>query len=152
MPELIDVINNSGIDLLNDIRANLGASGTNATGRTSNSLRIEVTQSGTKTKLTLYGRPFFTTVEEGRKPTPNKKPSREFIENLRPWAESRGIPQSAVWAIATHINQRGTDLWLAGGRQDIYTDPINGFVDTVGQAILDSEAENLIFKVKQMKW
>src|SRR5688500_6811296 len=90
MPEHIDVVQNEGIHLINNIHVNLGSTGTNATLKTSQSLRIEVTQSGDVTKLTLFGRAFFTSVEDGRRPTPGKKPSREFIENLRPWAEARG--------------------------------------------------------------
>jgi hypothetical protein len=152
MPELIDVISQEGIELINSIRANLGATGTNATMKTSQSLRIETRQEGTKIKLTLYVRPFFTSVEDGRRPTPNKKPSREFIENLKPWAEERGIPASAVWAIATKINQRGTNLWLAGGRDDIIPPAVDEFVNNVSQAALENQADNFILKVKQMKW
>src|SRR3990170_8440844 len=119
MPELIDVVRNEGIDLINNVRVNLGSTGTNATLKTSQSLRVETKQEGTKVKMQLIGRQFFTSVDDGRKPTPGKKPSRAFIENLKPWAEARGIPESAVWAIATVINRRGTNLWLAGGRDDI---------------------------------
>ena len=104
--ELIEIVNQQGVELINNIRANLGSTGTNATLRTSQSLRIEVTQEGANIRLKLFGRPFFNTVETGRKATPGKKPSREFIENLKPWAEARGIDESAVWAIATKINQK----------------------------------------------
>ena len=152
MPELIDVVNSEGIHLINNIRVNLGSTGTNATLKTSQSLRIEVTQDGDKIKLTLFGRAFFTSVEDGRKPTPGKKPSREFIENLRPWAESRGIPQEAVWAIATNINKKGTNLWRAGGREDILEPAVDEFVNNVSQAALDSEADNFQLKLRQMKW
>jgi hypothetical protein len=152
MPEIIDVVQNEGIHLINNIRVNLGSTGTNATLKTSQSLRIEVTQSGDKIKLTLFGRAFFTSVEDGRKPTPGKKPSREFIENLKPWADARGIPQSAVWAIATSINKKGTNLWRSGGREDILEPAVDEFVSNVSQAALDNEADNFQLKLKQMKW
>src|SRR6188768_1404812 len=113
MPETIEIVNTNGITLVNDIRANLGSTGTNATLKTSQSLRFETTQEGPKTRFKLFGRPFFNTVSTGRKPTPTQKPSREFIENLKPWAEARGIDEGAVWAIATKINKLGTNLWRA---------------------------------------
>lgn len=152
MPEIIDIVRNNGIEFLNDLRANLITTGTNATRRTSDSLRIEVTQEGTKTKMQALGRPFFTSVEDGRKSTPGKKPSREFIENLRPWAAARGIDQSAVWAIATKINERGTDLWLAGGRNDIIGPAVDNFTNNVAQALLDNAATEFQIKIRQMKW
>src|SRR5690606_13310476 len=105
--ELFDALRVRTIDMVNDIRANLGATGTNATGRTSQSLRFEITQNGGKMNMRLYGRPFFMTVQTGRRPTPEKKPSREMIDNLRVWMEARGMDASKVWGLATKINQRG---------------------------------------------
>lgn len=150
--EIIDLINSKGIDLINDIRANLGSTGTNATGRTSQSLRIEVKKEGTKIKLQLFGRAFFTSVDDGRRPTPGKKPSREFIENLKPWAASRGIDESAVWAIATSINQKGTNLWKDGGRETVVPPAVDDFVNDVSLALLDNAATEFQIKIRQMKW
>ena len=146
--ELIDILNQQGTELVNDIRANLGSTGTNATLKTSQSLRFEISQEGTKTRLKLFGRPFFNTVSTGRKPTPNKKPSREFIENLKPWAEARGLPESAVWAIATKINKLGTNLWRAGGREDIVEPAVDNFINDVSQQLLDLKADELVLKIK----
>jgi hypothetical protein len=148
--DLIEILNQEGIELVNGIRANLGSTGTTATGKTSQSLRFEISQEWTKTRLKLFGRPFFMTVETGRKATPNKKPSREFIENLKPWAEARGIPEGAVWAIATKINKLGTNLWRAGGREDIVEPPVDNFINNVGQALLDSKADELVFKIREI--
>ena len=148
MPELIEIVNQQGIELINSIRANLGSTGTNATLKTSQSLRFEITTEGTKTRLKLFGRPFFNTVSTGRKPTPNQKPSREFIENLKPWAASRGIPEGAVWAIATKINKQGTNLWKAGGRTDIVEPAVDDFINNISQQLLDLKADELVFKVK----
>ena len=120
--------------------------------RTSQSLRIEVKKEGNTVKLQLFGRPFFNTVETGRKPTPNKKPSREFIENLKPWAAARGIPESKVWAIATVINRRGTNLWLDGGRDDIKGPAIDNFINSVSLAALDNLATEFQIKIRDMKW
>lgn len=152
MPEIFEVIQDKGIDLINNIRVNLGSTGTNATVKTSQSLRIELKQEGTKYSLTLYGRPFFMTVQTGRRPTPDKKPSREMISNLMEWVDARGIDESAVWAIATNINKRGTKLWRDGGRTDIVDPAVDTFVNDVSQAFLEAEADNYILKVRQMKW
>lgn len=152
MPEIFSVIQNSGIELINNIRANLGATGTNATNKTSQSLRIELKQEGTKFKLQLFGRPFFMTVETGRRPTPDKKPSREMISNITEWVNARGIDESAVWAIATKIQQRGTRLWFEGGREDIVQPAVDTFINDVSQALLEAEADNFILKVRRLEW
>lgn len=152
MPEIFNVIQSEGIELINNTRANLGSSGQNATNQTSQSLRIQITQEGSKYKMQLFGRPFFMTVQTGRRPTPDKKPSREMIENLLPWIAARGIDESAVWAIATKINQRGTELWRAGGRTDIVDPAVDQFVNDVGQNLLEAEADNFQLKVRGMEW
>jgi hypothetical protein len=148
MPEIFDIVNAKSIELVNNIRANLGASGQNATLRTSQSLRFELKQEGTGYKMQLFGRPFFNTVETGRKPTPDKKPSREMIANIGIWAAARGMDERAVWAIATKIQKKGTQLWRDGGRTDIVEPAVDTFINDVSTAILDKEADNFILKVK----
>lgn len=150
MPELIDIVNQKGVDLINNIRINLGRTGTNATLKTSQSLRQEITENSETINFKLYGRAFFMTVETGRRPTPDKKPSREMIENLRPWAASRGIDESKVWAIATKIQKQGTALWQAGGRDDIVEPPVDTFVNDLGWAMLDQLATD--FQIKVREW
>lgn len=149
--EIFDSIRVRSFDLINNIRANLGATGTNATGRTSQSLRFELKQEGNKYKMTLFGRPFFMTVQTGRRPS-DKKPSREMIDNLRVWMNARGMDSSKVWAVATKINQRGTRLWFEGGRQDIVDPAVDEFINGVSQDALEAEADNFVLKVRQMKW
>jgi hypothetical protein len=148
MPEIFDIVNAKSIELVNNIRANLGAAGQNATLRTSQSLRFELKQEGTSYKMQLFGRPFFMTVETGRKPTPDKKPSREMIANIGIWAAARGMDENAVWAIATKIQKKGTQLWRDGGRTDIVEPAVDTFINDVSTAILDKEADNFILKVK----
>lgn len=152
MPVLIDPVRNSGIELLNNLRANFITTGTNATRRTSDSLRIEVSQEGTKVKMQLLGKEFFNVVRTGRKPTPGKKPSREMIANLSVWAEARGIDQSAVWAIATKIQASGTQLWREGGRTDIVEPAVDEFVNDVSTAILEQAATEFQIKIREMEW
>lgn len=152
MPVIFDTVQNRAIDLINDIRANLGASGTNATGKTSQSLRLEIKQEGTKVKMQLFGRPFFMTVQTGRKPTPDKKPSREMIDNLKEWVNARGLDESAVWAIATKIQRRGTRLWFEGGRDDIVDPAVDTYINDVSQELLDAQVENFVLKIRSLEW
>jgi hypothetical protein len=150
--DIIKILTNEGIDLANNIRANIGAAGQWTTGETGNSLHIKVTQEGTKVKAQLLGRPYFMTVQTGRKPTPGKKPSREMISNITRWVEARGIDLEAVWAIAMTIQRRGTDLWLRGGRTDIVDPAVDEFINNVSQALADAGADDLVLKIRQAKW
>lgn len=148
--ELIEIVNEQGNELVNNIRGNLASTGTNATGKTSQSLRFEISSEGTKTKLQLFGRPFFNSVRDGRKPTPNQKPSREFIENLKPWAQARGINEGAVWAIATKINKLGTNLFREGGRTDIVEPAVEKFIYEVESQWLDAKMDEIILKAREI--
>lgn len=152
MPEIFDIVQQRSVDLINDIRANMGAAGQNATGKTSQSLRFEIKQEGTKVKMQLFGRPFFMTVQTGRKPTPDKKPSREMISNLTEWVNARGMDESAVWAIATKIQQRGTRLWFEGGRDDIVDPAVDTYINDVSQELLDAQVENFVLKIRSLEW
>jgi hypothetical protein len=152
MPEIFNVIQNQSINLVNNIRINLGRAGMFVTNKTQQSLRQEVKQEGTKYTVQVFGRPFFMTVQTGRRPTPDKKPSREMVENIREWMDARGIDESAAWAIATNINKKGTRLWREGGRTDIVDPAVDTFVNDVGQAFLEAEAENFSIRVRTMKW
>ena len=64
MPEIFEIVNQNGIELINNLRANLGSTGTNATLKTSQSLRIEVNVDGLKVGMKLYGRAFFTSLKQ----------------------------------------------------------------------------------------
>lgn len=152
MPELFNVVQSEGIDLINDVRINLGRTGTNATNKTSQSLRVQINQEGSKIKMQLYGRPFFMTVQTGRKPTPGKKPSREMVDNIREWMNARGMDESQAWAVATNINNKGTKLWREGGREDILDPAVDQFVNDVSQELLEAEAENFQLKIRGMEW
>lgn len=152
MPQIIDIVTNNGIQWTNDVRANMGAAGMNVTLKTANSLRIEVIQETGKVKMTAFGRPFFNTVRTGRRPTPEKKPSRDMIANIAEWVDGRGLPESAVWAIATNIQKKGTKLWQQGGRTDIIEPATDDLINNVAQDLLDAKADEMILKIREMKW
>lgn len=149
MPELFEPINNQAIHLVNNIRVNLGSTGSNATGKTSQSLRFELKQEGSKYKMQLFGRPFFMTVQTGRRPTPDKKPSREMISNLTEWMDARGMDSSKVWGVATKIQQLGTRLWFEGGREDVVDPAVDEFINGVAQDLLKAESDNFVLKIRE---
>lgn len=148
MPELFEVVNSRTIDLLNNIRINMGRAGMNATNETQHSLRYEIDQDGPNLKVRVYGRPYFMTVQTGRKPTPEKKPSREMISRLMRWVDARGMDESAVWAIATNIQKKGTQLWRDGGRTDIVDPAVDEYVNELSKDILDGIADEFMIKLK----
>lgn len=152
MPEIFDLLNSNGTTLIETIKNNLVASGQNATGETADSLEQEIKKEGTKFIYALSGRPFFMTVQTGRRPTPDKKPSRSMISNIARWVDARGMDESAVWAIATSIQQKGTKLWQDGGRTDIVNPAIDEFINTVSNELLDNEAERFKIKIDELVW
>lgn len=110
----------------------MASTGTDATGKTSQSLRYEVTQEGSKTILKVLGKPFFMVVETGRKPTPQyTKPSEQFVASIKTWADTKGLGKFA-YGIALSIHQKGTALYREGGRQDIVSNVVN---ETLSQQI-----------------
>lgn len=130
-------------DIVRDIRDNLAATGTNASGRTSDSLSVEMYTGGGM----VTGRPYFQSVETGR--PPGRVPQR-FDLIIRQWMKDKGITApplpykrkpSQNWqpkytpeergamamahAIAYKIEHEGTRLFRDGGRTDIYTSAID---------------------------
>lgn len=151
MPEIFDILNTNGQKLIATIRENLIASGQNATSETANSLQSDIKQEGTKFTYRLLGRPFFMTVQTGRRPTPDKKPSREMIDNISRWVDARGMDASAVWGIATNIQKKGTKLWQEGGRRDIVDPAMDDFINNATEEILENEAEEFKIKIEDFK-
>lgn len=131
--DLIQILSKWGNSTVAQIRANMSSTGTDATGKTSQSLRYEVTQEGSKTILKVLGKPFFMVVETGRKATPQyTKPSEQFVESIKKWITARGKSELSAYGIAKSIHQHGTKLWQQGGRKDIVSNVVN---ESLTQAI-----------------
>lgn len=143
--EIISILNKYGSSTIEQIRNNLSSTGTNATGKTSQSLRYEVTNEGTKATLKVIGKPYFAVVETGRKPTPGNKPSYEFVNNIKQWLAARGKDDKGAYGIAMSINKKGTKLFRDGGRKDIYSNVINqNLVDKINIDLLNKFAEQFL--------
>lgn len=124
--DLISILSKWGNSTVAQIRANLASTGTDATGETSQSLRYEVKQEGTKTILTVIGKPYFMVVETGRKATPQyTKPSEQFVESIKKWLTARNASELSAYGIARSIHKYGTKLWQQGGRKDIVSNVVN---------------------------
>lgn len=120
-----------------------------ATNKTVESIRSEVTETETKTRLQLLAREWFSLIEKGRRPT-SKGPSPEMIEFLTEYAQARGMsnPESAAWAIAKTINKEGDRTHRAGGRS-VYTPELDKFVKEVIGAITKEFTGFYVNEIKQ---
>lgn len=115
-------------NVISKIQENLESTGTNASGRTSDSLEYELTDTG----LRILGRQYFQSVEQGR---PGGKVPYRFQDIIRQWMSDKGISEqfgekewqrrSAAYMIANFIKENGTSLYRSGGRDDIYTSVID---------------------------
>ncbi len=139
--DILPILQQEGNSIVEQIRRNLESTGTNATGRTSRSLRYAVRVESDSVTLKIIGRPFFKVVETGRKATPQyTKPSEDFVASIREWAQAKGIP-GAAYAIARSIHQKGTKLHQSGGRDDIFSNVVNDdLVSRISKDILDKFA------------
>ena len=88
-------------------------------------------------------------METGRKPTPGKKPSRAFVENIKQWQGAKNVGGSA-YAIALTINKEGSKLWQKGGRKDIYSDVFPSFIESIQKDTLDKFAEEFLIELKNV--
>ncbi len=125
-----------------EMRENLASTKTNASGRTSASLRVEMTDEGGR----IWARRYFRGVEQGRA---GGRVPRNFTSIIRQWILDKGLTYQAIpykrkpsanWqpkytpeerglrqmasAIAHTIEKSGTSLYRRGGRKDIFTNVI----------------------------
>lgn len=128
--------------MVSEMRENLAKTNTNASGRTSASLRVVMTNTGGE----IWGRRYFRGVEQGRA---GGRVPRNFHSIIRQWILDKGLTPSAIpykrqpsakWqpkytpeerglrqmasAIAHTIEKSGTSLYRRGGRKDIFTNVI----------------------------
>ena len=142
---LREALDDVGNDIVKTLRNNLSKAGKNATGKTSKSLRHEVTDEDGVIALTVYGRPFFNAVETGRGPRKSTTQGK-FKEAMLEWMQARGIgsalDQKGKEALARfftwRINKLGDKLFRSGGRKDIFT-PVttDQAVDKIKKVITD---------------
>jgi hypothetical protein len=130
--------------LQKNIRGNLAASGSNASGEASRTLAVYVDEvSGL-----LDGVSYFENIEKGT--APKALGGGVSFYDILDWIDYKGIiskgdkAAKAVAGIITHkINMEGTRTYRSGGRTDIYTNEIendslmNDFTEDVTDKALD---------------
>lgn len=139
------ILHDVGAQMVSEIRDALADTGTNASGRTSASLRYTV-EGGV---LEVWGRPAFGTVEHGRRAgrvprnfraiiaqwIVDKELTLEIRPVIRPTsrdAYTRALYRAAG-AIAWKIRTEGSKLYRDGGRDDIYTPAVQRAKEAVEQ-------------------
>lgn len=124
-----------------DIRDNLASTGTNASGRTSASLKITIDGN----TATLWGRPAFGTVETGRRGGRVPKGFRHIIYQ---WMQDKGVhatitgnrsqqsaDMSMAYLIARKIQREGSKLYRQGGRSDIYSNVLPTTIERIEETL-----------------
>lgn len=147
-----------------EMRDNLAKTKTNASGRTSASLRVVMTDTGGE----IWGRRYFRGVEQGRA---GGAVPRNFTSIIEQWILDKGLTPSAIpykrktsakWqpkytpeerglrqmasAIARTIEKSGTSLYRNGGRKDIFTNVIEENKPAILQVAKEIITDNLYGK------
>lgn len=129
---VLRIVGNELEELRKRIIARHEAAGQVASGRTRDSLRVEITEGGG----VLLGRQAFGVLETGRKPG---KVPKGFTGIILQWMEDKGIqverPQSFAYLVARKIAREGTRLYRSGETEDIYSTEMQNTVVRIGEAV-----------------
>lgn len=145
MGAIQDALKKYGDDTVTIIRGNMSSTGTNASGETSQSLRSE--QTGNKVEVS--GKAFIYVVETGRGPG-----GFPPVSNLVKWIQSKGVSidgriESAAFAMAKTIAEKGSRLWRTGGRDDIITPALSDQrLDALTSEIADIELGKTVIAIE----
>ena len=144
-----EYIENEINECAKNIARRLDETGTTASGKTRDSIRVEVADN----VYTIFGRSYFGTVETGRRP--GKVPAN-IAEIIKEWAIAKKIGLNPIayvrkpsdkWqpkytpeqralnafagAVAHKIATQGSKLFRDGGRADIYSEEIRATMDRI---------------------
>lgn len=136
MKEVQNIVFEELEDLRKRIISNIDSSGRRASGRTSESMRTDVSEN----RGVLFGRMAFGTLETGRKP--GKVPAG-FYQIIKQWVIDKGISfdsqserNSFAYLVSRKITREGTQLYRRGADTDVYTaevpETISRIKDRVG--------------------
>lgn len=148
---ITEILNHRGATMVDDIRGLLASSGTNATGKTSESVGYEVKEANGTLTLTIFGREYFASVETGRGPRKSAKQSG-FADSMLEWMKAKGVGselddkkrKGLARFLTLKANREGSALYRKGGRKDIFSPVVNkSAIEAITQEVLDSFA-NLI--------
>lgn len=130
-----------------DIIANHERAGQVASGKTRDSLSVEVTSDTTSATATMYGRKYFAALETGSAPWKKqyKHPPKPFVETIAKWMTDKGIEGVSAYLVARKIMHEGSKLYRDEGRQDIFT-PVMSDIEERIDAELSSIFETITTK------
>lgn len=120
-----------------DIRQRHQAAGQVASGRTRDSIRVEVVPSVFGATATMYGREYFGSLETGSKPWSKQyaHPPRAFVNTIQEWMDDKGLTGISAYLVARKIMMEGSSLYRKGGREDIFTPAMEQVEQRVGEEI-----------------
>ena len=128
---------------------NMRAAGEYASGKTAQSMIVEVADTPEGVSATLWGRPFFGTLETGSKPwsTQYIRPPKFFVDLIAEWAKTKGV-NAPAGGIAYRIMTSGSKLYREGGRTDVYSKEIPTTVENIGRRLLGLFSVNIHESIK----
>lgn len=135
--EIRDILREELESLRTRIAENMGKADQIVTGKTRDSMQVEV--NGLAGVLT--GRRAFAALETGSRPW-SRKPKRVprfFADLIGEWIDAKGLDLNK-WAVAHTLIHQGSKLYRTGGRADIYSPELQKTVDRIGDRVLDRYA------------
>jgi len=140
---VLRIVGNELEELRKRIIARHEAAGQVASGRTRDSLRMEITEG----RGVLLGRQAFGVLEIGRK---SGKVPKGFYKIIEQWMEDKGIkverPKSFSYLVARKIANEGTLLYRSGQSEDIYSSEVEKTIEDIMErlvGIFDMEVEHI---------
>lgn len=147
-------------DIVLDLQANMVSTGANASGRTSQSLKVESNLSATRVVSQITGGTGWAFVEQGRGRT-QRNGNGQLKGIIRQWIIDKGITpeqgmtiDSLAFVITRAIHRRGTLLHLLGERREIYsnvvtTERIDRITERIGDEIALQVSSDIINMFKR---
>ena len=131
MKEVQNIVFEELEDLRKRIISNIDSSGRRASGRTSESMRTDVSEN----RGVLFGRMAFGTLETGRKPG---KVTVGFYQIIKQWVIDKGISfdsqserNSFAYLVSRKIAREGTQLYRTGAEADVYTTEVPETIERI---------------------
>lgn len=147
-------------DIVLDLQANMVSTGANASGRTSQSLKVESNLTATRVVSQITGGTGWAFVEQGRGRT-QRTGNGQLKGIIRQWIIDKGITpeqgmtiDSLAFVITRAIHRRGTLLHLLGERREIYsnvvtTERIDRITERIGDEIALQVSSDIINMFKR---
>ena len=136
--KIADVLEEEGKLAVTQIVESMIANGQWASGRTGISLRVEADE----TKMIVYAPDYFETLETGISPQMARSASSFLRKKLYGWSIDKGMifaDQKERWRFSSNasrvMQESGSMLFRAGGRDDVYSDKVNPLVERIKQRL-----------------